>query len=538
MRSQSPAGRELDVVGARAAQRARAPRRARPPRRPRSGRGRGACACRRGPGGRSRGRRATGRRPATSCCSRGSTISTAITPWRARRARSGASQSRSPRKSETITTSPRWRPSAAALPSARAERRRAGALVLGLAAQLGEQREQAQPALARAQDPRLAAAEGEHAEPVAAARRDVADGQRDALGDVGLAAVGGAERHRGRDVEHEPGRQRALADVHAHVRLAQPRRRVPVDVADVVAREVRPDHRQLGAGAGLRRQVLARDAGYSIRFITARSSERRTCGGTGPGRACPASARAPAGPGAGLTGASRRARARSRRRPAAARARRRRRPTSPAASPWSWSAACRGCGRRPASRCASAVAKNWPPVSRAMSCSVSRSGGTRSVLVCARVRVGVRERAVLRAERDRVDRDLELLGVLHDVDRVRRRACSRRRRAARSPPAAAASRRARPATGTRAELIASFSASPIAVAPATCSELIVVFTRAWSVVGSASCWALEPKPTTPIRNVVRHRCPRTSLPASLRGGQPRRLRRRWRASSPTCRRRA
>ena len=49
-------------------------------------------------------------------------------------------------------------------------------------------------------------------------------------------------------------------------------------------------------------------------------------------------------------------------------------------------------------------------------------------------------------------------------------------------------------------LIASFSASPIAVAPATCSELIVAFTRAWSVVGSASCCALEPKPTTPIRN--------------------------------------
>ena len=33
------------------------------------------------------------------------------------------------------------------------------------------------------------------------------------------------------------------------------------------------------------------------------------------------------------------------------------------------------------SRRASAVAKNCPPVSRAMSCSVSRSGGTRSVLV-------------------------------------------------------------------------------------------------------------------------------------------------------------
>ena len=53
----------------------------------------------------------------------------------------------------------------------------------------------------------------------------------------------------------------------------------------------------------------------------------------------------------------------------------------------------------------------------------------------------------------------------------------------------------------RAELMAAFSASPIAVAPLTCSAPIVVFTRAWSVVGSASCCALEPKPITPIRNV-------------------------------------
>ena len=140
-----------------------------------------------------------------------------------------------------------------------AERRRAGALRRGPVAQLGEQAEQPGAALARAQHARLRAAEGDHAEPVPAPRRHVADGQRDALGDVGLAPQRGAELHRGRDVEHQPRRHRALADVHADVRLAHPRGHVPVDVAHVVARLVGADQRQLGAGADLRRRVLAGD---------------------------------------------------------------------------------------------------------------------------------------------------------------------------------------------------------------------------------------------------------------------------------------
>ena len=139
-----------------------------------------------------------------------------------------------------------------------AERGRAGAVGLGLGAQLGEQREQAEAALARAHDPRLAAADRDDAEAVAAARRHVADRERDALGDVGLAAVGGAEGHRGGDVEQQPRGHRALADVHAHVRLAHARGHVPVDVAHVVAGPVGADHRQLGAAADLRGQVLAR----------------------------------------------------------------------------------------------------------------------------------------------------------------------------------------------------------------------------------------------------------------------------------------
>ena len=62
-----------------------------------------------------------------------------------------------------------------------------------------------------------AAAEGQHAQAVAALRGEVADGDRDALGDVRLAAIGGAERHRRRDVEQQPGRQRALRDVDPDV---------------------------------------------------------------------------------------------------------------------------------------------------------------------------------------------------------------------------------------------------------------------------------------------------------------------------------
>ena len=140
-----------------------------------------------------------------------------------------------------------------------AERGRAGAVGLRVGAQLGQQREQPEAALARAHDARVAAAERDDAEAVAAPRRHVPDRQRDALGDVGLAAVGGAERHRGGHVEQQPRGHRALADVHAHVRLLHPRGHVPVDVAHVVAGPVRADHRELGAAADLRREVLAGD---------------------------------------------------------------------------------------------------------------------------------------------------------------------------------------------------------------------------------------------------------------------------------------
>ena len=114
-------------------------------------------------------------------------------------------------------------------------------------------------------------------------RRHVADRASDALGDVGLAAVGGAERHGGRDVEDEPGRQRPLGDVDAHVRLARPRGRVPVDQADVVARR----RTAATARARCRRpRVVARSSpgkSASTRRRTARSRARSSASGMGPG---------------------------------------------------------------------------------------------------------------------------------------------------------------------------------------------------------------------------------------------------------------
>ena len=170
-----------------------------------------------------------------------------------------------------------------------AERGRARAVLLRLRAQLVQQREQAEAALARAHDARGAAAERDHAEAVAAPRRHVADGQRDALGDVRLAAVRGAERHRGGDVEQQPRGHRALADVHAHVRLAHARGHVPVDVAHVVARAVGPDQRELGAAADLRREVLAGDEALhppQHGEIQRAQDGRRDRPGAGLARAC------------------------------------------------------------------------------------------------------------------------------------------------------------------------------------------------------------------------------------------------------------
>ena len=106
------------------------------------------------------------------------------------------------------------------------------------------------------------------AEPVTAPCREVAERDRDAFGDVRLAPVGGAELHRRRDVEHEPGDEHALGEVDAHVRLARARGHVPVDAAHVVARDVRPDLRELrarrrGRASGSRPRAAPRSAARS-----------------------------------------------------------------------------------------------------------------------------------------------------------------------------------------------------------------------------------------------------------------------------------
>ena len=82
-----------------------------------------------------------------------------------------------------------------------------------------------------------------------AAHAEPPEHERHALGDVGLQPPRGAERHRRRDVEHDPGRQRALGHVQADVRLAGAGGRRGIDVAHVVADLVRAQLRELGADA-------------------------------------------------------------------------------------------------------------------------------------------------------------------------------------------------------------------------------------------------------------------------------------------------
>src|SRR6188472_567338 len=67
-----------------------------------------------------------------------------------------------------------------------------------------QRREQAVAAYARWDAPVGAITERHDPEAVAALRREVPDGERDALGDVGLPTERRTERHRGGEVEHEP----------------------------------------------------------------------------------------------------------------------------------------------------------------------------------------------------------------------------------------------------------------------------------------------------------------------------------------------
>ena len=119
-------------------------------------------------------------------------------------------------------------------------------------------------------------------EAVAALGREVADREGDALGDVRLAAVGRPERHRRRHVEQQPRRERPLRDVDPDVGHGYPRRDVPVDVADVVARLVRPD---LGELVPPPRSCARNSPGRRpwMWRPTVTSRARRSASGVGPG---------------------------------------------------------------------------------------------------------------------------------------------------------------------------------------------------------------------------------------------------------------
>ena len=128
-----------------------------------------------------------------------------------------------------------------------------------LAAQRGEQADQADAPLTRRDRSGLAAAERDDAEAVPAARGEVTDRDGDALRHVGLAPVGRAELHRHGGVEHEPRHEHALGEVDADVWLARSGGRVPVDAANVVARDVRAHHRELRSRAEQVRAEVARE---------------------------------------------------------------------------------------------------------------------------------------------------------------------------------------------------------------------------------------------------------------------------------------
>ena len=137
------------------------------------------------------------------------------------------------------------------------DRGRPDTLGLRLTPHCEQDTEQADPSLPRPQQHGFVPAEGRDADPVATPRGQVAQRDGDALGDVPLAAVGGAEPHGRGDVEQHPRGERPLGDVHAHLHLVRAGRGVPVDPADVVARLPLADLRELGADADRRGPVLA-----------------------------------------------------------------------------------------------------------------------------------------------------------------------------------------------------------------------------------------------------------------------------------------
>jgi hypothetical protein len=184
-----------------------------------------------------------------SSCSRGSRISTAITSCRPASWSSGRA-SRGSAEVGDETTSERCRASASVRRIASPSERRADPVLVGRLASRAARRAArsgrvAPGARARARlaSPNVRRRAGcRAASPRARSRSRL-------LRDVGLAPVGGAERIDGDVSSDEPGDEHALGVLHADVRLAGPRGDVPVDLAHVVARHVRPDLRELAAVA-------------------------------------------------------------------------------------------------------------------------------------------------------------------------------------------------------------------------------------------------------------------------------------------------
>ena len=140
--------------------------------------------------------------------------------------------------------------------------------------------------------------EEDRADAVAAAGEQAGERRRELAQHELLRPVDRAEPHRRRPVEQEPRGQLAILDVLPHERRVHPRRDVPVDVADVVARlvlaqveEVRPDPAEDRAVVPLQQAVEAADH-LPLEAVEelAQASRRRGCG------RCPCVARTVAPP--------------------------------------------------------------------------------------------------------------------------------------------------------------------------------------------------------------------------------------------------
>ncbi len=193
----------------------------------------------------------------TSCSSRGSVTSSAMTAWRPGDVR---------QRADPVARSAEVRddhddPAGAARGTDQGQGLGRGgqtaALVGAFIGHGPDQAEHPASATGRRQDGLPPGAEGDDAEAIAASGGEPADDQRRALGDVRLAAVRRPEVHRRGVVEEEPRRQLTVRHVLADLGLGGPGGGVPVDASDVVAGLVRTDPVQLHAGASAAAEVVA-----------------------------------------------------------------------------------------------------------------------------------------------------------------------------------------------------------------------------------------------------------------------------------------